>query len=207
MKNYLFYLASFLIIMLAKFTPLSFIVGSQGAFFSGITTICLLTARHSSLGFFLFALMPVKILSLNSLFLFFCSRISLLVAGWSYRFSSIVTAVFVPIICLVLFVIHPVGQQAWPYALYWLFPIIIYFLKNENIFLRALQAVFIAHAIGSIIWLYVYQIEAGVWMGLIPLVAYERLLMALGVVIGEYSIGFVVSLKHKAQLFLNEKFA
>ena len=45
---------------------------------------------------------------------------------------------------------------------------------------RALSASFVAHGIGSVIWLYTKNIAAPVWIGLIPVVVCERLLMAGG---------------------------
>jgi hypothetical protein len=87
-------------------------------------------------------------------------------------------------VCFVLFVIHPVGGQAWVYALYWLIPIGAAFFGN-NLIARSLGATFTAHAIGGILWLYFpptpIAATPGFWLALIPVVAFERLLFAGGI--------------------------
>ena len=86
----------------------------------------------------------------------------------------------VPLACMVLFVINPIGGQAWAYSLYWLIPAIALMLP-EHLFFRALGATMTAHAIGSVIWLYTFPSTPEFWMALIPVVAFERLLFALGI--------------------------
>lgn len=207
MKNYLLFLVSTLIILLAKLIPFSFIIGSQNAFFSATTTIALLTLRHVGLGAFVLFLIPLQDVTITSLFLFLLHRTPLLFAGWSYKAFDKVTSIIVPAVCFVLFVIHPVGQQAWPYALYWILPILVCISKSKHIFLRALSSVFIAHAVGSIIWIYTHQMGYEVWLGLIPLVLVERILMALGVVAGEYAIVYLTFLALRAKNIFNRKLA
>lgn len=207
MKHYLLFLISFLIVLVAKFLPFSFIIGSQFAFFSGTTSICLLMARHTGLGIILLFLLPLKVLSISQLFLFLIHRVPLLFAAWSYRVSNFFTSMVLPIICLVLFLIHPVGQQAWSYPLYWFIPMMIYVAGYNNIFLKALESVFVAHAVGSVIWLYTHDMSSDIWLGLIPLVPVERLLMALGIVAGEQLILFCKILYSKIKLFYYGKIA
>ncbi len=86
----------------------------------------------------------------------------------------------VPLVCIVLFVIHPQGRQAWPYALYWLIPLAASFKKNR-LLINSLGSTFTAHAVGSIIFLYAFNLPAAVWLSLIPIVAVERGLFALGI--------------------------
>lgn len=86
----------------------------------------------------------------------------------------------VPLICMALFIANPVGQQAWLYSLYWLVPAIALLLP-EHLFLRSLGATMTAHSIGSVIWLYTFPSTPEFWMALIPVVAFERLLFALGI--------------------------
>lgn len=88
----------------------------------------------------------------------------------------------VPAVAMALFWLHPTGQQAWPYALYWVIPIGISFAgKKQNMFLRSLGATFTAHAVGSVLFLYAVPMDAGMWLALIPQVALERLLFASGI--------------------------
>jgi hypothetical protein len=86
----------------------------------------------------------------------------------------------VPLFCMALFILHPVGGQAWIYSLYWLVPLIALLLP-EHLFLRSLGATMTAHSIGSVIWLYSFASTPAFWMALIPVVAFERLLFALGI--------------------------
>ena len=96
-----------------------------------------------------------------------------------YAKRKMVQAV-VPLFCIALFMLHPIGSQAWYYSLYWLIPAIALLLP-ENLFLRSLGATFTAHSIGGIIWLYFIPTTPQFWLALIPIVAYERLLFALGI--------------------------
>ncbi len=101
-------------------------------------------------------------------------------ASWKNKKSRITW--LVPIAAIALFVVHPVGQQAWYYALYWTIPLVAVLLP-ENLLLRSLGASFTAHAIGGIIWLYSFPTSPGFWTALIPVVAFERLLFAGGIAV------------------------
>ena len=85
-----------------------------------------------------------------------------------------------PATCMAIFMLHPVAGQAAPYALYWLIPITIFALCTgpKSPVLLALQSTFVAHAVGSIIWLFVIPTTPEQWLALIPLVAVERCTMA-----------------------------
>jgi len=87
---------------------------------------------------------------------------------------------FIPALCILLFIIHPVGRQAWYYSMYWLIPVLAVF-KKERLILNALGATFTAHAIGSTIFLYAFGYTPAFWTALIPIVAYERGVFALGI--------------------------
>jgi len=86
----------------------------------------------------------------------------------------------VSLVCMAAFIAHPVGQQAWAYSLYWLIPAIALALP-EHLLLRSLGSTFTAHAIGGVIWIYSFPSTPAFWMMLIPIVAFERLLFALGI--------------------------
>ncbi|MFH1408365.1 MAG: hypothetical protein ABIH34_00495 [Nanoarchaeota archaeon] len=106
----------------------------------------------------------------------------------TYYFSKVRKAWFgvaVPVAAMILFWLHPTGQAAWPYALLWLVPIVAVFFPS--VLARSFGATFTAHAVGSVTWLYTVPMEAGVWIGLIPTVLYERTLFALGIA-GSYWI-------------------
>ncbi len=89
----------------------------------------------------------------------------------------------IPLIGMVLFWAHPVGGQAWGYALLWLIPIITTFVSERHVFLRSLGATFQAHVVGSVAFLYTIgtAMPAAEWWGLIPLVLVERGIFAAGI--------------------------
>ena len=88
-------------------------------------------------------------------------------------------AVIFPV-CIILFLIHPIGQRAWLYPLIWLIPLAATFGKKRLI-LNSLGATFTAHAVGSTIFLYAFGLTPQVWLGLIPIVLIERGFFALGI--------------------------
>ncbi len=86
----------------------------------------------------------------------------------------------IPLLAIIAFVLHPVGQQAWFYSLYWLIPILAA-VFSKRLFFRSLGSTFTAHAIGSIAFLYSIPTTPDLWIALIPIVAVERLLFASGI--------------------------
>ena len=102
--------------------------------------------------------------------------------------KNIVAAI--PIVCMALFMLHPIGSQVWYYSFYWLIPIsvkvlgvipnISQFLKN-NLLFRSLGATFTAHAVGTTIFLYTIPTTVTLWQTLIPIVLFERLMFAMGI--------------------------
>jgi hypothetical protein len=51
-----------------------------------------------------------------------------------------------------------------------------------------LGSTFIAHAVGSTIWIYTVPMTAQMWLGLMPLVAIERLCFATGMVVSYHAV-------------------
>lgn len=107
-------------------------------------------------------------------------------ASWAY--SNKLTRCVLPLACMILFWAHPVGFRAAPYALYWVIPVFIFFSKKKGIFLQALSATFIAHAVGSVIWLYLKALPVAIWWALIPVVPFERLSNAALMTVGYYGV-------------------
>lgn len=102
---------------------------------------------------------------------------------------SFLLHVLFPLTCIALFCCHPVGRYAWPYAMYWFIPVVVYaWKKNDNLIACALQSTFVAHAAGSIMWLFLRPLSPVSWLSLIPVVAAERLVLACMMVIA-YKIG------------------
>ena len=99
---------------------------------------------------------------------------------------------FVALACMLLFWLHPIGNQAWFYALYWLIPLGATFYRH-NLFARSLGATFTAHSIGSVAFLYAFNLPAEIWIGLIPIVAFERLMFAAGISVSYYAVNTVLN--------------
>ncbi|HLD31606.1 MAG TPA: hypothetical protein VJB37_01795 [Patescibacteria group bacterium] len=103
----------------------------------------------------------------------------------------------VPVLAMVAFWIHPEGRAAWYYALYWLIPVAMYFLADRFLLARALGTTFTAHAVGSILFLYFFNLPSAVWIGLLPIVWKERGLMALGILVSYIAFNFLLSFLQK----------
>jgi len=107
-----------------------------------------------------------------------------------------------PIICMVLFIMHPEGRAAWYYSLYWLIPLVAVFVKKSLIF-RSLGATFTAHALGSVAFLYTFNLPASVWIALIPIVFLERMLFTSGIATSYVVFNSVVAWLDKKITIIN----
>ena len=83
-------------------------------------------------------------------------------------------------VCMLLFLIHPIGRQAWLYPMLWIIPLIASYGKKRLI-LNSLGATFTAHAVGSTIFLYAFGLTPQVWLGLIQVVLIERGCFTIGI--------------------------
>lgn len=98
--------------------------------------------------------------------------------------------VMVPLVCMMLFIGHHTTYA--PYALYWLIPIALFFIEwiwqpqhtigRMSVIFPALSSTFIAHAVGSVIWMYVVPMTSLQWAALVPVVAVERIAFSIGMV-------------------------
>ncbi len=176
---------------------ISFLVGSQMIWFSATNSVLPLAGAFggvmgSGLVFFIRQLIHFMFFKTVSLsFLAFCIPGLCASLYWSTQHYTI--RLLLPIVCMGLFVIHPVGAQAFVYSLYWLIPVVLFFIPQtqKSLFLQAFGSTFIAHAVGSVIWLYTVPMTAAMWMGLMPIVLFERIAFALGMVIAHYVISFI----------------
>lgn len=186
-------------VKVASFYKLSFIVGSFSAFFSlsglalplaGAFSNGVLTASCASL-----ALVALRVAlhgfswwtgfhTLAFVLPGFCAALY-----WASRSAYIRFAL--PVACMVLFVVHPVGRQAFVYSLFWLLPIGVYFYEQRCVFMTALASTLVAHAVGSVIWLYSVPMTSNQWLALIPMVAVERLCYAAGMMVLYYTVSFL----------------
>ncbi len=97
--------------------------------------------------------------------------------AWSTRSKWL--HIGVPVACMALFIAHPVGLMAIPYSFYWIIPMVLSGAR-PTLFTQALGATFIAHAVGSVIWIYTVPMTAAAWYALLPLVLWERIAFAVG---------------------------
>lgn len=90
------------------------------------------------------------------------------------------TNIIIPAVCMFIFNLHPTGKSAWQYSLFWLIPIAAHYFR-KNLFVKSLGATFTAHAVGSVLWLWVFGLTSETWLALIPQVIMERTLFAGGI--------------------------
>lgn len=86
----------------------------------------------------------------------------------------------VPSAAIITFLAHPVGREVWFYSLYWLIPLVL-MRFTKQLPLKSLGATFTAHAVGGAAFIWAVPLPAKFWVNLIPIVAVERLVFALGI--------------------------
>jgi hypothetical protein len=106
----------------------------------------------------------------------------------------------IPVIAIIAFISHPIGLTVWYYALFWTIPIVAYFLRDRFIFARALGATFTAHAVGGALWIWAFALPAPVWISLIPIVAMERMLFALGICVSFVAVNNLLAFLEKKNI-------
>ena len=89
----------------------------------------------------------------------------------------------VPLVAIVVFVAHPIGRTVPYFAAFWFIPIAMYPLRDRSLLARALGTTFSAHAVGGALWIWVFALPKAVWVSLIPVVAMERALFAIGITV------------------------
>lgn len=184
------------LIKVSGFAKLSFIVGSQIAFFTGVAIITPLSGAFAGIAG-CFGVFGVGILIRAFLFgwvpfHFLAYHVPGLFASFYWATESKLVRILPALLCMPLFIMHPVGSGAAFYSLFWLIPIYTTFFCEDTAFTRALGSTFTAHAIGSIIWLFTVSMTADQWLALIPIVIIERALFTVGMVIGYKIISFAI---------------
>lgn len=115
------------------------------------------------------------------------------IKGFHAPVRNLTVHVLLPAACMALFIMHPAGTQAAPYALYWFIPIFIWAAGRRSIPANALAATFVAHAVGSVLWIYTLPTTTELWIQLIPVVAFERFTIAALISLLYSSISAIVS--------------
>ncbi len=165
--------------------PISSIVGSKQSFtpfeFLGPTSGMFLGSWPAAISVFFVKLFNVLVkhqtFDVVTIIRFFPMMLAAIYFGLAKSKKIIL---IIPLFSMVLFMLHPEGRQAWYYSLYWLIPIVCFF-KKDRLVLNALGSTFTAHAVGSVAFLYAFNLPAAVWIGLIPVVFMERMLFSVGI--------------------------
>ncbi len=168
------------IFLLCRCIKVSPILGSDFAFFS-LSDVMMPLSGLFGLSFSLFMIvlrMGYRIIFLASPFSSVLYHLPGFCASAYWAVEGVAVRLLLPLVCMVLFIAHPVGFKAAAYSLYWLIPVAIYFSPRKTVFLTSLGSTFVAHAVGSVIWLYSFDLSSAAWLALIPLVAVERILFA-----------------------------
>jgi hypothetical protein len=122
---------------------------------------------------------------------------------------KILINIVLPICCVTLFFCWPgIGLGAL-YSFYWLIvPAVFAFqvLSDRShrfdFLLTTTRIVFIQHAIGSIIWLFLFPSTSEKWLALIPVVALEKITLVATIVIFGFAINCCQSMiKNRQNLF------
>lgn len=119
--------------------------------------------------------------------------------------------VLIPLLAMFAFISHPTGRLVWFYSLFWLIPIVCYFIQETSLLARSLGATFTSHAVGGALWIYFITLPANVWVSLIPTVIFERTLFALGIAGTYLAVNNALNFLHKKKIILyqlpiNEKY-
>lgn len=126
--------------------------------------------------FFNFLVHGARIEDAGTIIRFFPMLFAVLYFAKKGKFNFII-----PVIAIVAFVIHPIGRTVWYFSLFWTIPIVAYFFRDRFLLARAIGSTFTAHAIGSVLYIWVFSLPATVWNSLIPIVVVERFLFTLGI--------------------------
>lgn len=162
--------------------PFNFIIGSKAAWFSYSGIVIPALGYQSSLLYVILFVFTKGLLSSSSLLFAMMHRLPTVCSTLALQKRDWKVSIVVPCIAVILFTIHPVGQQVFYYASYWFIPMILYSFAQDSLYSRALSASFIAHAVGSVIWLYAGNITAQEWTALMPIVMIERFFIAAGMI-------------------------
>lgn len=189
-------ITALMVIKLASVFKVSFIIGSTMAFFSGTSIAVPMLGALTGIGSVIAAVGAMVVgqcaMGIPAAH-YLAYHVPGLFASASWVYPTRVMRLIVPLACMVLFVVHPVGLKAFPYALYWLIPVILHIRASQSLFAQALSSTFIAHAVGSVIWLYTVPMTSAAWLALIPVVALERLCFALGMVLVYSAVRSIVT--------------
>lgn len=176
-----------LLAKMAQIFKVSFVLGSYTMFFSlsnSVTPLAGAFAGFGGVGFAGFLKLGMAFLYSGGMLsgAYLANIVPGIIAGLYWASDSFIIRLITPLLCVALFLAHPSGASAWWYSLYWFIPAGLYFARKQHLFFNALASTFVAHGVGSVIWLYTVPMTTGQWAALMPVVIIERVLFALGMV-------------------------
>lgn len=183
-KQKIFFVIIFTILSLIAFQiPISKIIGSSQSFtlFELLAPIggMFLGPLFGGLSAFFVRLINIVLLRQSLDLLTVIRFLPAVLAAAYFGMKTKKTALIFPI-CIVLFLLNPIGRQAWLYPMIWLIPFFASFGKKRLV-LNSLGATFTSHAVGSTIFLYAFGLTPQIWLALIPVVFIERGIFTAGI--------------------------
>ena len=176
-KQKLFFIIIFTFLSLLAFqVPISHIIGSTKQFtlfelFAPIGGM-FLGPLFGGISSFFVSILYVILFKQNFNWLILLQFLPAVLGAVYFGLKTKKSAIIFPI-CITLFLLNPIGRQAWMYCAIWLAPFVATFYK-KNLFLNSLGATFTSHAVGSVIYLYAFGLTPAIWLSLIPVVFLER---------------------------------
>src|SRR3989344_4168310 len=194
-KKIIFIILFFIMILIGKNINFSQLIGEPNQFFTlfqffGPIAGFFLGPIYGAATILLALLADLLILGKTFSLINLLRLLPMLFAAYYFGTKNRTVSVIVPLICMTLFMMHPVGREVWFFSLYWLIPVVAALLPKRvpgQVVWRSYGATFTAHAVGGAIWIYTVPMTAAQWISLIPIVAYERFLFGLGI-IASYAI-------------------
>lgn len=165
--------------LVSKLVAFSWLIGSTRAFFSAINITGPLTVIFGGLPGGLLLVVLNLLFACKSAILLAHTGLPNLIAGLYWKTNSALFKLILPSLCMSLFWYQTWGHLAMVYASLWLVPALIALFGFENIFSKALAATFIAHAIGTNLWLYFGHVPMEQWVLIMPIALLERLCLAV----------------------------
>ena len=196
-KRIIFIALFFVLVLIGKNINFSPVIGAENQFFTlyqffGPTAGAFLGPVFGGIAVFFAQIADFLILGKEFTLLNVLRMLPMIFAVIYFANKKKFLGSIVPLICMVLYIAHPIGRASWLYSMYWLIPILGSLFPRKFLLLKSLGATFTAHAIGSVIWLYTVPMEAGQWLALIPTVAYERIIFACGIAVSYVVINTVL---------------
>ena len=204
MFRYILYaIFGFISLLISHFLHFNWIIGSFSAHFSCIHLILPAFIKHFGIIGAVF-LYTQDLFNVSNIIPFLAAKSGMIYSGYIYKRIGFFNSVIIPALCMMLFMVHPIGSTVFFYSFYWFIPMILYAFFRKHLFAQALISAFVAHALGSLVWLYCYQLAGIYWIAALPVVPFERCLIAMGIVAADivYSAVYRMCKQFKLRMIL-----